>query len=416
MSNIESTGVGAKRPLWGRRMLIAIVVVFVGVIIYRLIIVQHGVPMIQPPQTVGVAVVTSGDMPETISALGTVTPTATVTIVPQLNGYLTAVGFKEGQDVVKGQFLAQIDPRPYEVQLEQYEAALAKDQASVAQAQSDLARYLRLEVQKSIAEQQVTDQKFVVEQDQAAEKADEANIASANLNLSYCHITAPVAGRVGLRLIDPGNYVTSSSSTGIVVITAMKPITVIFSIPQNELAAVLERFNAGAKLQVAAYSSDNTTKIATGAVSAIDNQMSITTGTVELRATFANENDALFPNEFVNVVLLVNTLTNATLVPTPAIQNGAPGSFVYAVNADHTVSLRKVVVGPSNGTETVIESGLRPGETVVTDGVDRLSDGAKVVVAPPRGTSPTALDSDLTKNYHRSDLQIKQHQSLGQQG
>jgi len=384
LSDEKSADAPGRRSPWARRILIAVAILFVGVIVYRLVSVRHGGHRHQPPQSVGVAAVTIGEMPETIRSLGTVTPLASVTVVPQLSGFLTEVGFTEGQDVAKGQFLAQIDPRPYQVQLRQYRAALDKDQAALDQAESDLARYRRLARQTSIAEQQVTDQAFLVKQDEAAVEGDQAKIATAKLDLGYCHIMAPIAGRVGLRLIDPGNYVTASSSTGIVVITAMKPISVIFTVPQNQLADVLEHFHAGAKLPVTAFSSDNTIKLATGTLTAVSNQVSTTTGTVELRAVFPNEDERLFPNEFVNVSLLVTTLTNARLVPTPAVQTGAPGTYVYVVKPNHTVSLRKVRVGPGNGTRTVIESGLRAGETVVVDGVDRLSDGAKVVV-PGKG-------------------------------
>ncbi len=202
-----------------------------------------------PPQVVSTATAILGDMPETLSELGTVTPIATVNVLPQLSGYLTAVGYKEGQDVVKGQFLAQIDPRQYEIDKQQAEAQLAKDQASLAQARSDLARYTQLNQQKSIAEQTYEDQKFTVQQDEAAVEADRANIAQFDLDIAYCHITAPVAGRVGLRLVDPGNYVTQSTSPGIVTITTMKPTTVQFTVPQNSLSKVLQRFNSGTKLR-----------------------------------------------------------------------------------------------------------------------------------------------------------------------
>jgi multidrug efflux system membrane fusion protein len=387
-----------KRPSRWRRVLIAAAILFVAAIAYRMMGLHHRIAHKMPPQTVGVAPVTTGSMPVTISALGTVTPIATVTVVPQLSGYLTAVGFREGQDVVKGEFLAQIDPRPYEVQLALYEATLSRDLAALGAAQSDLARYMRLAAQDSIAPQQVTDQKFLVAQDKAAVKIDQANIAGARLNLTYTRITAPVSGRVGLRLVDPGNYVTAASSTGIVVITTMKPTTVIFAIPQNELLPVLKRFDAGAKLRVTVFSSGNRTKIATGTLKAISNQMSTTTGTVDLRAVFANTDEALFPNEFTNVTLLVHTLTHAVLAPTPAIQRGAPGTYVYVVNANHTVSLRKVTLGPSNGVETVIASGLTPGETVVVDGIDRLSNGVRVIAeengrAPRKRPSPRGLPS-----------------------
>jgi multidrug efflux system membrane fusion protein len=331
-----------------------------------------------PAQVVSTAVATLGDMPETLNELGTVTPIATVNVLPQLSGYLTAVGYHEGEDVTKGQFLAQIDPRPYEIDKQQAQAQLAKDQASLDQARSDLARYAVLNQQKSVAEQTYVDQKYTVEQDEAAVKADKAAIAQYDLDLIYCHITAPVAGRVGLRLVDPGNYVTQSTSPGIVTITTMKPTTVEFTVPQNSLAKVLQRFNSGTKLPVTVFNSDNSKQLATGTLYAISNQMATSTGTVSLRATFPNEDEVLFPNEFVNVVLLVDTLHQAVLVPTPAVQSGAPGDYVYLVNADQTVSVHKITAGPSDGKNTAILSGLSAGQTVVTDGTDRLSDGAKI--------------------------------------
>jgi multidrug efflux system membrane fusion protein len=349
-------------------------------------------------QAVGVAKVTTGAMPETITALGTVTPIATVTVLPQLSGYLTEVAFTEGERVSAGQFLAQIDPRPYQVQLEQYAAQAAKDAAVLAQAKSDLARYQTLQRQDSISAQQVADQKFLVLQEAATVKADQANIDSARLNLAYCHITAPVAGKVGLRLVDAGNYVTSGSSTGLAVITTIAPITVIFSVPQTELAPVFARLQAGASLAASAYSSDDTVKIADGVLTAVDNQVDTSTGTVKLRATFTNDNSALFPNEFVNVHLLVDTLQNAALVPAPAVQTGAPGAYVYKVNADNTVSVQIVTVGPSDGVNTVITKGLKPGDVVVTDGVDRLSDGAAITIAQAPAASATTT-------HHRKHAQ-----------
>jgi membrane fusion protein, multidrug efflux system len=334
-----------------------------------------------PPQVVSVATAALGDMPETLSALGTVTPTATVNVLPQLSGYLTAVGYQEGQDVEKGQFLAQIDPRQYEINKQQAQAQLAKDQASLDQARADLARYTQLHEQKSIAEQTYTDQKFTVQQDEAAVKADQAAIAQYELDLTYCHITAPVAGRVGLRLVDPGNYVTQSTSPGIVTITTMKPTTVQFTVPQNSLSKVLQRMNSGEKLPVTVYNSDNSKQIAAGTLYALSNQMATSTGTVTLRATFPNDDEALFPNEFVNAKLLVDTLHNAVLVPTAAVLSGAPGDYVYLVKADQTVSVQKITPGPSDGKHTVILTGLSAGQQVVTDGMDRLSDGAKIKMA-----------------------------------
>src|SRR3984885_1505641 len=343
-------------------------------------------------QVVSVATVTLGEMPETLNELGTVTPIATVNVLPQLSGYLTAVGYHEGEDVAKGQFLAQIDPRQFEISKQQAEAQLAKDQASLAQARSDLVRFTQLNQQKSIAEQTFVDQKFLVQQDEAAVEVDRASIAQFDLDLIYCHITAPVAGRVGLRLVDPGNFVTQPTSP-IVTITTMKPTTVEFTVPQTSLSKVLERFNSGSKLAVTVYDSDNTAELASGTLYALSNQMTTSTGTVMLRATFPNDDERLFPSEFVNVRLLVNTLQNVVLVPTPAVQSGAPGDYVYLVNADQSVSVHKVTQGPSDGKNTVILSGLAAGQTVVTDGMDRLSDGAKIKISAPKSGKPATAGS-----------------------
>ena len=372
-----------KRGLW---IGVTIAVAVVGVVIFHLLN-RPAQRMGTPAQVVSVAAARLGDMPEIINSLGTVTPVATVTVLPQLSGYLTEVGYQEGQDVKKGQFLAQIDPRQYQISKQQAEAQLAKDQATLDQARTDFARYTQLYQKKSIAEQTYMDQKFLVEQSKAAVKADKANIAQFDLDLAYCRITAPVDGRVGLRLVDPGNYVTPSSSTGIVVITTMKPTTVQFTVPQNSLGKVLDRVNGGAKLPVTLYNSDGSKQLATGSLYAISNQMATSTGTITLRASFPNDDEKLYPNEFVNVQLLVDTLHNAVLVPTPAVQTGAPGDYVFLVNADDTASVHKVTLGPSNGQYTAILSGLSAGQTVVTDGTDRLSDGAKIRVAQPRSAA-----------------------------
>jgi multidrug efflux system membrane fusion protein len=367
----------SHRGRWIIGVLVAVLIIFMIVHIFG----QKKAPRGAAPQVVKVAKAVLGDMPETLSELGTVAPLATVTVLPQLSGYLTEVGYKEGQDVKKGQFLAQIDPRQYEIDLKQAQAALLKDQASLDQARSDLARYHELQAQKAIAEQTVVDQESTVKQEEAQVESDQANIAQFKLDLIYCRITAPVSGRVGLRLIDPGNYVTASSSPGIVVITTMKPTTVEFTVAQNDLARVIERVNTGAQLPVTAYTSDNNQEIATGTLYALSNQMATSTGTVTLRAKFDNDNEALFPNEFVNVKILVDTLTQAVLVPTPAVLSGAPGDYVYFVNADNTVSVRKVTLGASDGQNTAILSGVTAGDTVVVDGTDRLSDGVQISVS-----------------------------------
>jgi multidrug efflux system membrane fusion protein len=368
-----------------RGLLIALLVAIALIVLVAIHIIGAGKSKTgAPPQVVSAATATLGPMPEILNALGTVTPIATVNVLPQLSGYLVAVGYQEGQDVEKGQFLAQIDPRQYEIGKQQAQAQLMKDQASLSLARSDFARYTQLHEQKSIAEQTFVDQKYTVQQLEATIKADLAAIAQYELDLIYCHITAPVAGRVGLRLVDPGNFVTQSTSPGIVTITTMKPTTVQFTVPQNALGRVLERVNSGAKLPVTVYNSDNTKKLGTGALFALSNQMATSTGTVTLRASLPNEDEVLFPNEFVNVQLLVNTLQNAVLVPTPAVLSGAPGNYVYLVNADQTVSVHPVTPGPSDGRHTVILTGLAAGQQVVIDGMDRLSDGAKIRIATSR--------------------------------
>ena len=360
----------------------ALVGAFVVIVVLRLI--GSKAPSHRmPPQVVDVAAAVRGSMPEELTELGTVTPIATVTVLPQLSGYLTRVGYREGEDVRAGQFLAQIDPRPYQIGLRQAEAQLAKDRAVRAQGRADLARYALLRRKQAIAEQTYEDQRYAVEQQSAQVASDQANVAQYRLDLTYAHITAPVAGRVGLRLVDPGNYVTASSSPGIVVITTMRPTTVEFTVAQNDLAAVVRRFGAGAKLAVTAYASGDDRPIETGTLYAIGNQVATGTGTVTLRAKFANTKERLFPNEFVNVKLLVDTLRDVVLVPTSAILSGAPGEYVYLVNPNHTVSAHPVRVGPSDGERTAILSGLAPGQVVVTDGTDRLRDGATISVAPP---------------------------------
>jgi multidrug efflux system membrane fusion protein len=337
---------------------------------------QHG----QPPQTVRVAPVTLGDMPLTIDALGTVTPFETVTIRTQIAGNLQEVGFTEGQIVKKGDFLAQIDPRPYEAALAQAQGQLAKDTALLGQAQGDLTRFQQLAKQDSIAMQQVADQEALVAQDKAAIATDQAMVKTAQLNVAYTHIVSPVTGRVGLRLVDPGNYLQPSDATGIVVITQIDPISVVFTTPEDNLPRIAARLNAGAELKVTVLDRDNVSALATGTLTTYDSQIDVTTGTIRMRATFDNPNAVLFPQQFVNVRLLVDTMTGATLAPNPAIQLGASGNFVYLLNDDSTVSKRDIVTGPGNGKRTVITSGLKVGDKVVIDGVDRLRDGAKVKV------------------------------------
>jgi membrane fusion protein, multidrug efflux system len=332
-------------------------------------------------QTVGAATVALGNIRVIVNALGTVTPLATVTVQSQINGYLTQVAFTEGQMVQKGDFLAQVDQRPYEILKEQYEGQLAHDQGLLAQAQLDLKRYQTLAAQNSIARQQAEDQVFIVQQYEGSVKQDQGLVDAQALNIAYCHIISPVTGRVGLRLVDPGNYVQTTSTTGIAVVTQLQPITVIFTLPEDDLPEVMPQFNAGTALTVTAYDRANLRQLAVGKVSAIDNQVDTTTGTVKIRAQFDNADNALFPNQFVNARLLIKTLDNAVTVPTSAILRGSPGAYVYVINADSTVSVRKITTSAVDGSITAVTSGLSAGERVVIDGTDRLRDGLKIVVA-----------------------------------
>ena len=368
------------------------------------------------PVPVGTATVQKGDMPVTLSGLGTVTPLATVTVKTQINGYLMTVGFQEGQHVKAGQFLAQIDPRPYQVALEQAEGQLAKDQASLKDAQLDLKRYTTLVAQNSIATQTRDTQAATVAQDQATILSDKAQIDAQKLNLTYCHIISPVTGRVGLRQVDPGNYVQTSDVNGIVVVTQLQPISVIFTLPEDNLPEVLKQWHAGTALAATAYDRTGTVELATGKLETIDNEIDTTTGTVKLRAIFDNPDEILFPNQFVNVKLLVETLQGVDVVPSSAIQRGAPGTFVYLVKPDHTVGVQKVKLGPSDGQRVVILAGLQPGESVVDDGADRLKDGAKVALASANGGAAKAGAGtpDASQAGQQKGKQGRAHHRSGQ--
>jgi multidrug efflux system membrane fusion protein len=346
-------------------------------------------------QSVGGATVTLNSVPVVVNALGTVTPIATVTVQSQISGYMTNVNFTEGQLVQKGAPIAQIDQRPYEVLKAQYEGQLAHDQGLLSQAQMDLKRYETLAAQNSIAKQQAEDQVFIVQQYEGSVKQDQGLVDAQTLNIAYCNITSPVTGRIGLRLVDPGNYVQSDSATGLAVITQLQPITVIFSIPEDDLPDVMPQMNSGTKLQVTAFDRANIKQLGVGNVIAVDSQIDTTTGTVKVRAQFDNADYTLFPNQFVNARLLVKTLQNAVSVPSAAIQLGSPGTtpgsppapYVYVID-NNKVDVRQVITGPTfianNNSMTAITSGLSQGEHVVTDGADRLRAGLTVNV--------TALD------------------------
>ncbi|MFH6786195.1 MULTISPECIES: MdtA/MuxA family multidrug efflux RND transporter periplasmic adaptor subunit [Methylobacterium] len=335
------------------------------------------------PQAVGVATVQKGDMPVVLSGLGTVTPLATVTIRSQVSGYLTQVGFREGQTVKAGDFLAQIDVRPYEALLAQYQGQLLRDQALLQNARLDLARYQTLNRQDSISKQNVDTQAATVKQYEGVVASDQAQIDQQKLNISYGRITSPVEGRVGLRQIDQGNYVTAAS-TGIVVVTQLHPISVLFTLPETVLSRVMDRLRAGATLPVRVFDRSDTTEIARGSLDTVDNQIDVTTGTVKLRALFPNKDDRLFPNQFVNARLDVDTVRDAALVPAAAVLRGTPGTYVYLLTGEDKVAVRPIEIGESDGVRTVVTKGLSVGDRVVVDGTDRLKDGAAVRVTGGR--------------------------------
>ncbi len=336
-----------------------------------------GADMVQP---VSAGTARIGDMPIILTELGTVTSLATVTVQSQISGYLLEVNFQEGQEVHRGDQLALIDPRPYQATLDQYEGQLGRDNASLNQAKTDLVRYQGLLRQHSIAKQQADDQLYTVGQYEGAVRSDQAQIESARLNIAYCHITAPVDGRVGLRQVDAGNYVTQGLTNGLVVLTMLHPISVIFSVPEDNVAAISARLRAGAVLPVEAYDRTNTSHLASGHVAVLDNVVDTSTGTVKLRAVFDNADETLFPNEFVNARLLVDTIHGAVLVPASAVQTGPDGQFVYVIKPDNSVQVRPVKVGVSSTGDIVVGSGLKPGENVVTDGTEHLRDGSKVMI------------------------------------
>lgn len=324
------------------------------------------------------AVAHKGDIGVYFTGLGTVTPVYTVSLKSRVDGQILKVLYKEGQAVRKGDPLVEIDPRPFQVQLTQAQGQLAKDQAALQNAKLDLQRYQTLIAKNAVAQQIVATQETTVMQDQGAVTTDEGNIASAKLNITYCHITSPIDGRVGLRLVDPGNMITASAGTALAVITQIDPITVIFTLPEEQLAPVLDRLRTGGRLAVDAFNRDSTNAIAHGSLSTVDNQIDQSTGTVKLRAAFDNRNGALFPNQFVNAQLLVDEKKDVTLAANAAIQRNGSKTFVYLIKPDHTVTIREVTVGTANAHESEITSGVAPGNALVTQGVDKLQEGTLV--------------------------------------
>lgn len=334
-------------------------------------------------------VATTADVPVYLNALGTVIPNASVTVTSRVDGQLEKVYFTEGQKVAAGQLLAQIDPRSFQATLNQYQAELSENQALLKSAELTLARYRKLYAQDSLARQDLDTQTATVGQYRGAVAADQAQIASAKLSIEYARITAPVSGRVGLRLVDPGNMVQSSSSTGLVTITQMQPAAVTFSVPQSNIPDLLKALHSGQALPATAFDQDNSRALAQGEVKFISNQIDTGTGTVALKATFANEDEALYANQFVNLRLQIATLKGATVIPSQALQLSSDGSFVFAIDKDNTVTRRAVSAGPAFGDDKqAILKGVAPGDRLVTEGIDRLTNGSKVALADE--TQPTA--------------------------
>jgi membrane fusion protein, multidrug efflux system len=390
-----------KRPARGR-MGIAIAVILLllaGVVWWTR---QAGVPQeaagrrTAPPTSVVAETVGKGDIGINLNGLGTVTSLATVTIRSQISGYLTRIAFKEGDEVKKGDLIAEIDSRPFEAALAQAKGQLARDEAMLKGAQVDLARYQGLAKQNAVPHQQLDTQIALVAQDEGTVEADRASVQAAEVNLRYCHILSPLDGRVGLRQVDQGNYVTPGDATGIVVITQLQPISVLFTLPEDELQAIAKRLRDGAVLPTAAYDRSGLNKLASGTLQTFDSQIDPTTGTIKLRAQFSNETRTLYPNQFVNVRLLLDTHKDVTTMSTAGIQRGVPGTFVYLVNGDSTVSVRPVKLGVTDGDRVEVQSGLSAGDRIVIDGADKLREGAKIVVRPPTGAGESAAAATPT--------------------
>jgi multidrug efflux system membrane fusion protein len=369
----------------------------------------------QTAQPVGVAQAASGDINVTLNALGTVTPLATATVRPQVGGLLIKLNFTEGQMVKAGDTLAQIDPRPYQAALDQARGQLARDAATLANAKVDLIRYQTLMAQNAISQQQVATQDALVKSDEGVVVSDQANVETARINLGYTSIVSPVPGRVGIHLVDIGNIVTAGQATGIVVVTQLQPMSVLFTIPEDSVHTVLARVMSGAILPADAWDRSQTVKITSGTLATVDNVVDPTTGSVKLRAMFDNTDNKLFPAQFVNIKLLVDTLHNQTTVPVPAIQRGADGSFVFVVTPDKTVSQRDVKTGVQDGDKIQILSGVKPGDTVVVDGADRLRDGADVEI--PNQTSkiaaPSGGNDDAARAKRRAEMAALMEKSCG---
>lgn len=346
------------------------------------------------------ATATSESVPRYLSGLGTVTAANTVTVRSRVDGQLLAIHFTEGQQVKAGDLLAEIDPSQFKVALAQAQGQLAKDQATLANARRDLARYQQLVKTNLVSRQELDTQQSLVSESQGTIKADEAAVASAQLQLNWSRITAPIDGRVGLKQVDIGNQISSGDTTGIVVLTQTHPIDLVFTLPENQIATVVQAQKAGKNLVVEAWDRTNKQKISEGSLLSLDNQIDATTGTIKLKARFNNQDDALFPNQFVNARMLVDTEQNAVVIPTAALQMGNEGHFVWVLNDENKVSKHTVTPGIQDSLKVVINAGLSAGDRVVTDGIDRLTEGAKVEVVEAHDATTAAEPAKATSREY----------------
>ncbi len=363
---------------------------------------QSQPPSTPPPIPVVVAQAEKGDIGLYVTGLGTVTPLNTITVTTRVDGQLMAVKYKEGEKVRQGDPLVEIDPRPFQVALEQAETQLVKDQAALQNAQIDLKRYEELITKNAVSQQILQTQRSTVAQAEATVKNDQATIAGAKLNLIYCHITAPISGRIGLRLVDSGNFVSAAAATPLLVITQTQPISIIFTIPEQALASVRAPLRAGKTLSVDAIDRNGQQILAKGELTTLDNQIDQTTGTLRLRATVPNSDDALFPNQFVNARMLVQDKRGVTLIPNAAVQRNAQATFVYVVNPDQSVAIRNVQLGTVDDERSEVVMGIRPNELVVTQGVDRLQAGSRVVASWPENQDTRKRDLEKSSSVGTS--------------
>lgn len=388
-SEVEKIGTPGRKPPLARLGMWVFTALLVGIFIFAgdwFFLGKRAAgqrPKLQMSVPVVGSLAKKGDIPVYITGLGTVTALYTATVLTQVNGQVLKVPFKEGDIVKKGALLVQIDPAPYEAVLLQAEGQLARDQALLGEAKTDFKRYDTLVKQDSISRQQRDDQLFLVHQYEGTVKLDEGLVRAARVNLAYTRITAPFTGRIGLRFVDPGNIVHTTDTNGIAVITQDRPITVIFPVPEENMPAIMKKLNARDNLEVQALDRAQNRLIATGRLLTADNQIDTTTGTVRLKAVFPNKDNGLYPNQFVNARVLMETLKGVTVVPSAAVQRSPEGTFVFIVNKNNTVSVRWVTLGPSDKDTQSIEKGLSPGETVVIDGAEKLKDGSKVRVQTP---------------------------------